>query len=124
MSSNNLAACVPLLIFAALNSLIAQTKGPTLVGAWEFTATPEPTTYATATSVEGLATFTSDGTVVETDTMSILGRVSSGHGIAFHINSTHCVPDWKDFLLFSSAPLEYGFKNMRASPCKVWRDRS
>jgi hypothetical protein len=61
--------------------MVAQTTGPTLVGAWEFTATPEPTAYTAAPSVDGLATFTSDGTVVETDTMSNLGRVSPGHGI-------------------------------------------
>jgi hypothetical protein len=61
--------------------MVAQTMGPTLVGAWQFTATPDPITHAAAPSIEGLATFTSDGTVAETDTMSILGHASPGHGI-------------------------------------------
>ena len=59
MWSKNVVACWPLIIFAAVNSMVAQTTGPTLVGAWEFTATPESGTYAPAPSVEGLATFTS-----------------------------------------------------------------
>ena len=81
MWSKNLVACLPLIIFAAGNSMVAQTTGPTLVGSWEFTTTPDPGTNAATPSVEGLATFTSDGTVVETDAMSILGRVTPGHGI-------------------------------------------
>ena len=81
MWSKNVVVCLPLIIFAAVNSMVAQTTGPTLVGAWEFTATLESGTHAPAPSVEGLATFTSDSTVIETDTMSILGRVSPGHGI-------------------------------------------
>src|SRR5262249_31146194 len=64
---------------AALNPVVAG-PAPTLVGAWEFTATPD-TTGSTPPAIEGLATFTSDGTVAETDTTAILGRVSPGHGI-------------------------------------------
>jgi hypothetical protein len=76
-----LVACVPLLLLVALSPVIAQTTKPTLVGSWEFTATPETTSYASPPTIEGLATFTSDGTAIETDTTGILGRVSPGHGI-------------------------------------------
>ena len=75
-----LVACVPLFL-AALHPVIAQTTTPTLVGSWEFTATPETTSQASPPAIEGLATFTSDGTAIETDTTAILGRVSPGYGI-------------------------------------------
>jgi hypothetical protein len=74
-------ACVPLLLLVAPSPVMAQTTTPTLVGSWEFTATPETTSYASPHTIEGLATFTSDGTAIETDTTGILGRVSPGHGI-------------------------------------------
>jgi hypothetical protein len=76
-----LIVCVPLLLLVALSSLIAQTPTPTLVGSWEFTETSETTSHASPPTIEGLATFTSDGTAIETDTTGILGRVSPGHGI-------------------------------------------
>src|SRR5262245_43761487 len=76
-----LVACVALLQLVALNPVRAQTTAPTLVGSWEFTATPETTSNAAPATIEGLATFTSDGTAIETDTTEILGRVSPGHGI-------------------------------------------
>jgi hypothetical protein len=76
-----LVACVALLLLVALNPVIAQTTTPTLVGSWEFTATAETTSHASPPTIEGLATFTSDRTAIETDTTEILGRVSPGHGI-------------------------------------------
>src|SRR5262249_17823570 len=81
MQGRTVVGCIPVLIFAALNSMVAQSTGPTLVGAWQFTATPETTADTAPASIEGLATFTSDGTVTETDTTAIRGRVSPGHGI-------------------------------------------
>ena len=81
MPSTTVAACIPVLIYAALNSLVAQTTAPALIGAWQFTATPETSGDAVSPSIDGLATFTSDGTVTETDTLSVLGRGSPGHGI-------------------------------------------
>ena len=81
MPSITVAACVPVLFFAALNSVAAQTTAAALVGAWQFTATPETAGDAASPSIDGLTTFTSDGTVSETDTLSVLGRVSPGHGI-------------------------------------------
>ena len=65
--------CVPLLLLFALNPVIAQSTAPTLVGSWEFTATPETTSDASRPAIEGLATFTSDGTAIETDTTGIWG---------------------------------------------------
>jgi len=68
-------------IFAAASALAATT--PPLVGSWEFTVTPATpaATPAAALSLEGLATFTSDGTVIETDTGELVILASPGHGI-------------------------------------------
>jgi len=65
-------------MFLALNRLIAATA-PTLVGSWEFTVMPTTNAHTAAVSIEGLATFTSDGTVVETDTS--LWPSAHGQGI-------------------------------------------
>jgi hypothetical protein len=59
-------------------SPVAQTTLPSLVGSWEFTATPDTAAASPAPSIDGLATFTSDGSVVETDTTGLMGRVSPG----------------------------------------------
>src|SRR5712692_1877641 len=66
MSRKPVFAYVLVLMFLALNRLIAATA-PTLVGSWEFTVMPTTNAHTAAVSIEGLATFTSDGTVVETD---------------------------------------------------------
>jgi len=61
-----------------------------LAGSWEFTLTPSASPAATAASqIEGLATMTSDGSLVETDTSEVVptavaGEVvfgTPGHGI-------------------------------------------
>jgi hypothetical protein len=67
------------LCFATQPSLIAQTSKPTLVGSWEFTAKPNPD--PSGTQVAGLMTFTSDGTVVESDTSEVARHATPGHGI-------------------------------------------
>ena len=70
-----------LLIFASAPALLAATTPP-LVGSWEFTVAPAAAaTLAAALPLEGLATFTSDGTVVETDTGELVTLASPGHGI-------------------------------------------
>jgi hypothetical protein len=48
-------------------------------GSWEFTATPDPSTSAGA-QFSGLATLTSDGSVIETDTSEPALRLTPGHG--------------------------------------------
>ena len=71
------------LVFLAIQpGTVAQditTKAP-LVGSWDLTATPSSTAKG-GPSIAGLATFTSDGTVVETDTTEIVQRGTPGHGI-------------------------------------------
>lgn len=56
------------------------TPKPALIGSWEFTAKPNPSGSA-GTLVEGLATLTSDGTVIETDTSETALHLTPGHGI-------------------------------------------
>ena len=55
------------------------TSKPSLVGSWEFTAKPNPD--PSGTLVAGLITFTSDGTVVESDTGEAARHATPGHGI-------------------------------------------
>jgi hypothetical protein len=52
---------------------------PALIGSWEFTVTPNPSP-STETPVTGLATFTSDFTVIETDTNASALHLTPGHG--------------------------------------------
>jgi hypothetical protein len=70
-----------LLWFAFQPIAVAQegaTKVP-LVGSWEFTA--KPNLSSSAEIVSGLATFTSDGTVIETDASEAVLHLTAGHGI-------------------------------------------
>ena len=53
---------------------------PSLVGSWEFTVEPD-SGHSAEHEIAGLATFTSDGTVIETDTSQAAFHVTSGHGI-------------------------------------------
>jgi len=70
--------------------LIAQITSPSLAGSWEVTLVPltppDPATFP----IPGLATFTSDGSVVETDSTEVIPTITStgttiygtpGHGI-------------------------------------------
>ena len=56
------------------------TTKPSLVGSWEFALKPNPSLSA-ETHIAGLATFTADGTVIETDTSEAALRLTPGHGI-------------------------------------------
>ena len=69
-----------LMAFALQPMLLAQTGGtlPSLTGSWQFT---EQSNSAAAATVSGLATFTSDGSVIETDTGEVAVRATPGHGI-------------------------------------------
>ena len=60
--------------------LLAQDGKPALVGSWEFTEKPNPSRSA-GTPAEGLATFTSDGTAMESDTSETALHLTLGHGI-------------------------------------------
>ena len=93
MSRKLLLSCM----FCGLGSLVIQpaiaqtgTTIPSLVGSWEFSLTPNlsPTQKP---PISGLATFTSDGSVIETDTSEVVPvqisaggpvlRCTPGHGI-------------------------------------------
>ena len=89
------------MILLTIQPAASQNATQTLVGSWEFTLTPNSPPVASSTSVTptppvpppipGLATFTSDGTVIETDLSAALlvsvlpaGTViqaTPGHGI-------------------------------------------
>jgi hypothetical protein len=67
----------------AIQPVIAQTGTTTtsLVGSWEFTLTPNPSPNPSP-SISGLATFTSDGTVIETDTSEVVPvQISPGGSV-------------------------------------------
>ena len=72
-----------LLLFAIQPVAKAQTgttTKPSLVGSWEFKVRPN-LNPSTETLIAGLATFTSDGTVIETDTSEAALHLTPGHGI-------------------------------------------
>jgi hypothetical protein len=71
-----------LLLLGAAPVAAAQSSGTgaSLVGSWEFTLKPNPGPTSTPVT-EGLATFTSDLTVIETDTDEIVTHLTPGHGI-------------------------------------------
>lgn len=79
------------LIALAIQPVLAQTGTPatSLAGSWEFTLTPN-TSATSKPPIPGLATLTTDGSVIETDTSEVVpvpissGRLVSGtpgHGI-------------------------------------------
>jgi len=79
------------LIVMALQSVPAAAATPNLTGSWQFTLTPASTTTPPVVVIPGLATFTTDGSVVETDgsefapgplsTSPIAMPATPGHGI-------------------------------------------
>lgn len=83
------------IFFGLLLSFVLPVAGqaanlPSLTGSWQFTLTPVTPIASVPVPVHGLATFTSDGSVVETDatevvpTMNATGAVTfgtPGHGI-------------------------------------------
>ena len=78
------------LILSAIQPLAAQaTNPPSLAGSWQLTLTPISPTASVPVRVAALATFTSDGSVIETDAteavpMMVEGTAvygTPGHGI-------------------------------------------
>ncbi len=69
-------------VFPALLMLAptAAKAAQSLTGSWEFTLTPQAT-RTPAVQFDGLATFTSDGSVIETDVAEVVGHATPGHGI-------------------------------------------
>jgi hypothetical protein len=92
MQRKTMLVCILGGLFAFVVSAPSQTsdaKSPTLVGSWQLTLTP--TSPAGNAAIPGLATFTSDGSVIETDGAELVGTppssgstpapTSPGHGI-------------------------------------------
>jgi hypothetical protein len=80
------------LMAIAVQSMPAETTPPSLAGSWQFTLTPTtpPTSTPPVAGIPGLATFTTDGSVVETDGSEFVPNPPSatpsnpstpGHGI-------------------------------------------
>ena len=99
MSTKNLLASIT----CALIALVAQpisiaAANPSLAGSWQFTLTPG--TPTPGISIPGLATFTADGSVVETDGSEVAPSRAFGdqrchlrHSRARHLATTPC-PHW------------------------------
>jgi|HubBroStandDraft_1064217.scaffolds.fasta_scaffold02706_3 hypothetical protein len=79
------------LIAIAVQPMTAAATTPSLAGSWQLTLTPKTSTTPPVTDIAGLATFTTDGAVIETDgsefvehpvsTTPIAVVASPGHGI-------------------------------------------
>jgi len=90
MSSRTLFASIVCgLIAIAVQPMTAAAATPNLTGSWQFTLTPSASPTPTA-QIPGLATFTADGSVVETDGLAFVPGPSGtaavrpatpGHGI-------------------------------------------
>lgn len=72
--------CVLLLSWCVIAPVCGQTATASLAGSWEFTLAPSASPAATAASIqiEGLATMTSDGSLVETDTSEVVPTAIAG----------------------------------------------
>lgn len=78
--------------FLAIGPLTAQTPPPSLAGSWQFSLVPaNPNPNVTEPTILALATFTSDGSVIETDSSQVapisataargIRAGTAGHGI-------------------------------------------
>ncbi len=79
---------VLILIVVLVGSSVGQSTLPSLAGSWEFSLTANPNPTGSPAAVPGLATFTSDGSVIETDSSEVIpGKIlpdmfaTPGHGI-------------------------------------------
>ena len=79
---------VLILIFILGGCSFGQSVLPSLAGSWEFRLTPNPDATGSTRVVSGLATFTTDGSVIETDSSEVIpGQIlretfaTPGHGI-------------------------------------------
>jgi hypothetical protein len=79
MFRNLLAGIFCALSLQAISPALAQSNIPSLAGSWEFTLTPDHGGPA-APAIEGLATFTTDGSMIETDASEVVPVQSSAGG--------------------------------------------
>ena len=77
-----------ILIFVLLGSSLGQSAPPSLAGSWEFSLIPDRNATGSSVMVPGLATFTTDGSVIETDSSEVIPSqilldtfATPGHGI-------------------------------------------
>ena len=90
MVRKQLAGLFCALMLQSISPVMAQTNIPSLAGSWEFTLTPA-SSQPPAPAIEGLATFTTDGSMIETDGSEVVPvqtsaggpvlRGTPGHGI-------------------------------------------
>jgi hypothetical protein len=86
-------------IICGLVAILAQpmpvaAAAPSLAGSWQITLTP--TAAPLPTAISGLATFTSEGSMVETDTSEVVPSLSTGaptYGTPGH-GIWQALPDW------------------------------
>ena len=81
-----LASIVCGLIAIAVQPMSAAATPPSLAGSWQFTLTPTAPPASTPPEIPGLATFTTDGSVIETDGSEFVSNPPTnastpGHGI-------------------------------------------
>src|SRR5438128_5164811 len=72
------------LVLSAIQPLAAQaTNPPSLAGSWQLTLIPAspPGSVPPVVPVPGLATFTSDGSVVETDATEVVPMIAAGTAV-------------------------------------------
>lgn len=74
--------CSGLMLFA-IQPLSAQTTIPSLSGSWQITLTPSSPPSPPAVPISGLATFTTDGSVIETDASEVVPAASATGAITF-----------------------------------------
>src|SRR5215471_1564374 len=68
----------------ASQPLLAQTQNSTsLAGSWQFTLRPVSPAAFALVPIEALATFTADGSVVETDSTEIVPTISSAGNMIY-----------------------------------------
>jgi hypothetical protein len=77
-----------ILVFVLVGTSFGQSTLPSLAGSWEVKLVPNPNLTGSNSVVPGLATFTTDGSAIETDSSEIIpGQIlpntfaTPGHGI-------------------------------------------
>ena len=107
MSRKLLLSC----LFCGLGSLAIQpgeaqtgTTIPSLVGSWEFTLTPNASPTPRP-PIPGLATFTSDGSVIETDTSEVVPVQISAGGPVLRSTPGHGI--WRPSPVFGSLSIKF-----------------
>ena len=89
MKRNLLAAVFCFAMFVGSQLLSAPTTTPSLAGSWQFTLTPSSPTAAAIVPVYSLATFTTDGSTIETDSNEVVPPPAAATGGTFYGTPGH-----------------------------------